>query len=130
MGCSTTREKIESKMLKLKLRRVEIKQERNKQIKELEKITGKHVNRQEIEDYVDELFTVDQNINNQSDFEKDRKIENETKKSNNSNKKRKKKYEKEYNDSSSDNNSENDSDSYKRKKKKRQTKKKTKKYDY
>jgi hypothetical protein len=57
MGCSTTREKIESKMLKLKLRRVEIKQERNKQIKELEKITGKHVNRQEIEDYVDELNT-------------------------------------------------------------------------
>ena len=82
-------------MLKLKLRRVEIKQERNKQIKELEKITGKHVNRQEIEDYVDELINFDNQNNHSENFEKDKKSENETKKSNNSNKKRKKKYEKE-----------------------------------
>ena len=97
MGCSTTREKIESKMLKLKLRRVEIKQERNKQIKELEKITGKHVNRQEIEDYVDELITFDNQNNHSENFEKDKKSENETKKSNNSNKKRKKNMKKKMN---------------------------------
>lgn len=53
MGCSTTREKLESKMLMLKLRRVEIKQERQERIKDLQKITGKEVSREPIPDYVD-----------------------------------------------------------------------------
>ena len=53
MGVSSTREKIESKMLKLKLRRVEIKQERMERVKQLEKLTGKEIIREPIPDYID-----------------------------------------------------------------------------
>ena len=53
MGVSSTREKIESKMLKLKLRRVEIKQERMERVKQLEKLTGKEITREPIPDYID-----------------------------------------------------------------------------
>ena len=53
MGASSTREKIESKMLKLKLRRVEIKQERIERVKQLEELTGKEIIREPIPDYVD-----------------------------------------------------------------------------
>ena len=53
MGVSSAREKIESKMLKLKLRRVEIKQERMERIKQLEKLTGKEIIREPIPDYID-----------------------------------------------------------------------------
>ena len=53
MGASSDRERIESKMLKLKLRRVEIKQERKERVKDLEKILGKEVIREPIPDYID-----------------------------------------------------------------------------
>ena len=53
MGASSAREKIESKMLQLKLRRVEIKQERKERVKELEEILGKEVIREPIPDYID-----------------------------------------------------------------------------
>ena len=53
MGASSAREKLESKMLKLKLRRVEIKQERMERIKQLEEITGKEIIREPIPDYID-----------------------------------------------------------------------------
>ena len=53
MGVSSAREKIESKMLKLKLRRVEIKQERMERVKQLEKLTGKEIIREPIPDYID-----------------------------------------------------------------------------
>ena len=53
MGASSDREKLESKMLKLKLRRVEIKQERMERVKQLEEITGKEIIREPIPDYID-----------------------------------------------------------------------------
>ena len=53
MGASSAREKLESKMLKLKLRRVEIKQERMERVKQLEEITGKEIIREPIPDYID-----------------------------------------------------------------------------
>ena len=53
MGATSAREKIESNMLKLKLRRVEIKQERIERVKQLEKLTGKEIIREPIPDYVD-----------------------------------------------------------------------------
>ena len=40
-------------MLKLKLRRVEIKQERIERVKQLEKLTGKEIIREPIPDYID-----------------------------------------------------------------------------
>ena len=53
MGTSSTREIIESKMLKLKLRRIEIKEERIERVKQLEKLTGKEIIREPIPDYID-----------------------------------------------------------------------------
>ena len=53
MGASSAREQLESKMLKLKLRRVEIKQERMERVKQLEEITGKEIIREPIPDYID-----------------------------------------------------------------------------
>ena len=52
MGCSTTREVIESKMLLLKLRRIEIKKEREDRCKELSKLTGREITREPIKDYL------------------------------------------------------------------------------
>lgn len=52
MGCSTTREVIESKMLLLKLRRIEIKKEREDRCKELSKLIGKEIIREPIKDYL------------------------------------------------------------------------------
>ena len=51
MGCSTTREKIEARMLVLKLRRVAIKKERQQRCEELSKLTGEVVTRMDIPDY-------------------------------------------------------------------------------
>jgi hypothetical protein len=53
MGCSSTREKLESRMLILKLKKIEIKKEREERIKDLERITGKPVKRDIIPDYID-----------------------------------------------------------------------------
>ena len=53
MGASSAREQLESKMLKLKLRRDEIKQERMERVKQLEEITGKEIIREPIPDYID-----------------------------------------------------------------------------
>lgn len=51
MGCSSTREKIEARMLMLKLQRVAIKRERQQRCEELSKLTGEPVTREGIPDY-------------------------------------------------------------------------------
>lgn len=53
MGCATVREKIESKMMMLKLEKEEIITEREERIKELQQLTGEVVKRKEIPDYLD-----------------------------------------------------------------------------
>lgn len=53
MGCSSSREKLESRMLMLKLKRIEIKQEREERIKALEKLIGKKIPRKSIPDYIE-----------------------------------------------------------------------------
>jgi hypothetical protein len=78
MGASSAREKLESKMLKLKLRRVEIKQERIERVKQLEKLTGKEIIREPIPDYIDHS---EDEINIEDDIEeKDEDIVNIKKK--------------------------------------------------
>ena len=52
MECSTTREVLESKILLLKLRRIEIKKEREDNCKELSKLTWSNVVREPIKDYL------------------------------------------------------------------------------
>ena len=52
MGCDSAKEKIESKMLYLKLERISVREERKKILDELEKITGLKWKRYEIPDYM------------------------------------------------------------------------------
>ena len=52
MGCSSSREKLESKILLLKLRRIEIKKERDDHLAELSKMTGREVFREPVIDYL------------------------------------------------------------------------------
>ena len=102
MGTTSTREKIESKMLKLKLRRVEIKEERKERVKQLEKITGKEINRDPIPDYIDhsedEINPEDIDYENE-EIEDDEIITSKKKKNN---KKEKKYYKEEEDDEESD----------------------------
>ena len=107
MGASSAREKLESKMLKLKLRRVEIKQERMERVKQLEEITGKEIIREPIPDYIDhsedeiDLEEIeDENEEKEEEIVKTKKEEKKTKKKNEEKKEKKKK--KEYNEEDED----------------------------
>ena len=84
MGTTSTREKIESKMLKLKLRRVEIKQERIERVKQLEEITGKEIIREPIPDYIDhsEDEINPEDIDNENEEEEEEIIKPKKKKKN------------------------------------------------
>ena len=52
MGCASAREKIESKIMLLKLKKVDLIQEREDKIKEYQKMTGKILRRKPIPDYI------------------------------------------------------------------------------
>lgn len=52
MGCSPTRENIESEMLILRLLRTQIQEERIQILNELEKMTGRKIVRPTIPDYI------------------------------------------------------------------------------
>ena len=100
MGASSAREKLESKMLKLKLRRVEIKQERMERVKQLEEITGKEIIREPIPDYIDhsedeiDLEEIkDENEESEEEIVKTKKKEKKTKKKKEEKKEEKKKNE-------------------------------------
>ena len=62
MGASSEREMIESKMLKLKYKRVEIQEEKEEYLEKLKKITGKDIKRKPVPDYID--YGEDQIISN------------------------------------------------------------------
>ena len=98
MGTSSTREIIESKMLKLKLRRIEIKEERIERVKQLEKLTGKEIIREPIPDYIDhsedEIIPEDMDNENEENEEEIIKTKKDTK-----SKKNKKKEKEEVNES-------------------------------
>ena len=91
MGTSSTREIIESKMLKLKLRRIEIKQERIERVKQLEKITGKEIIREPIPDYIDhsEDEIIPEDLDNQSEENEEEIIKTKKSKKNKKNGKEK-----------------------------------------
>ena len=79
MGASHKKEKLESKILMLKLRRIEIRQERNEIIKQLKELTGKDIIREPIPDYID---ISDEEIN-QRNFYKKKTIRKEKNNENN-----------------------------------------------
>ena len=62
MGASSEREMIESKMLELKYKRVQIQEEKEEYLEKLKKITGKNIKRKPVPDYID--YGNDQIISN------------------------------------------------------------------
>ena len=74
MGCSTTREKLESRMLVLKLKKIEINQEREERIKDLQRITGKPVIRNEIPDYIDYSNDMNDELNSEKSYENNNNV--------------------------------------------------------
>ena len=53
MGSISSKEKIESKMLMLKLKKIQIRRERTERLKQLEVLTGKEIIRETIPDYIE-----------------------------------------------------------------------------
>ena len=51
MGCATVKEKLESKIMMLKLERVDIRTEREERIKQFQELTGEKIERKPIPDY-------------------------------------------------------------------------------
>jgi hypothetical protein len=74
MGCSTTREKIEDKMMVYKLERMEIQMEKEKELKKLAEIEGHTVERHQIPDYIDPDFARERKLHEK---DKDKEKENE-----------------------------------------------------
>ena len=53
MGCSTTTEELQEKILKLQLKRNEIREQKKKKIARLEKLTGEEIKKKKIPDYLE-----------------------------------------------------------------------------
>ena len=53
MGSISSKEKIESKMLMLKLKKIQIRKERIERLEQLKALTGKEIIRETIPDYIE-----------------------------------------------------------------------------
>ena len=62
MGCTGEREKIEDKMMLMKLERMEIQMEKEKELKKLSEMEGHNIKRQPIPDYIDPEFAREKQI--------------------------------------------------------------------
>ena len=94
MGCGTVKEKLEYQIMVLKVEKLDIIQERAEKLKELEKITGEHVIRKPVPNY---LVPVEkkEDSNEGNDTNEDKKTEHSTRKKSNASSKKKKKKEEE-----------------------------------
>ena len=86
MGCAGAREKIEDKMMLMKLERMEVQMEKEKELKKLEEIEGHKIKRGHVPDYIDPKFAREKQIYDEDDDDDD-EIKN---KNNDDNKKEKK----------------------------------------
>ena len=69
MGCSGAREKIEDKMMILKLERMEIKMEKEKELSKLSEMVGHKIKPGKIPDYIDPKFAKEKKIYDEDDDE-------------------------------------------------------------
>ena len=76
MGCATVKEQLESKIMMLKLERVDIRAEREERIKQLQELTGETIKRKPIPDYC----VHEEEINNLHKQQKKEKKKNNRKK--------------------------------------------------
>ena len=95
MGCSGAKEKIEDKMMLLKLERMEIQMEKEKELGKLSEITGHKIKSGKIPDYIDPKFAKEKNIYDDDDefYNNDKKTDfnNKNKKEKDKNKEKSKK---------------------------------------
>ena len=77
MGCSGPREKIEDKMMLMKLERMEIQMEKEKELNKLSQIEGHKIKPCHVPDYIDPKFAKEKNIYNDDELEEndDKKTE-------------------------------------------------------
>ena len=62
MGCAGAREKIEDKMMLVKLERMEVQMEKEKELKKLSELAGHSIKRSQIPDYIDPKFAKEKQI--------------------------------------------------------------------
>ena len=93
MGCAGAREKIEDKMMLMKLERMEVQMEKEKEPKKLEEIEGHKIKRGHVPDYIDPKFAREKQIYDEDDDDDD-EIENKNTDDNKKGKKLKRKLKK------------------------------------
>ena len=69
MGCAGAREKIEDKMMLVKLERMEVQMEKEKELKKLSELEGHSIKRSQIPDYIDPKFAKEKQIYDDDDVD-------------------------------------------------------------
>ena len=69
MGCAGEREKIEDKMMLIKLERMEIQMEKEKELQKLSDILGHEIKGSHIPDYIDPKYAREKQIYDDDDEE-------------------------------------------------------------
>ena len=67
MGCAGEKEKLEDKMMLMKLERMELQMEKEKQLKKLSELEGHEIKRNHIPDYIDPKFAREKQIYDDDD---------------------------------------------------------------
>ena len=84
MGCGNTKDKLEDKMMLIKIERMELRLQREKEMKKLADIDGHQVKKNEIPDYIDPVFAQEKKIyevsNVDSDTDKNKRKKSKKKK--------------------------------------------------
>ena len=80
MGCTGAKEKLEDRMMLMKLKRMEIQMEKEKELKKLSEIEGKPVQRGIVPDYIDPVFAREKNLYDDDFVLNDKKTEISNKK--------------------------------------------------
>ena len=71
MGCAGAREKIEDKMMLMKLERMEVQMEKEKRLKQLSELEGHAIKRNHIPDYIDPKFAREKQLYDDDDEDDD-----------------------------------------------------------
>ena len=80
MGCSGAKEKLEDQMMLMKLQRMEIQMEKEKELKKLSEMEGKPIQRGVIPDYIDPVFAKEKNLYDDEFVLNDKKTDDNGKK--------------------------------------------------
>ena len=84
MGCGDVKDKLEDKMMLIKIERMELRMQREKELKKLADMDGHQVKKNEIPDYIDPVFAQEKKIyevsNVDSDTDKNKRKKSKKKK--------------------------------------------------